>query len=663
METYTIQSAPVAGQSSFFYYNPDPDAHAGQHGYFSTHPAEMHAATGNRPVFTHDQYCAQHPQQIQEHHSHMLHQPGPMQHMAPKTFLNDEMMLSPSVSPRPLHIKPSILLHGSPGLVPIDTNCITDFHTFPSTPPLSTSGSTISSPPSSCGMLQTPVNGSFYRFESIEGVKEGCEGDVKSEILANGDWTRSNSPPLTPECAAERALTVLFCVVLVYIHPPKSATPASHTASHNAEEGLSQVSTNTSCPSLSPSPSPVTTLTDAASTPLLPSLCSSDFCDPRQLTVECSAFSTSDFPPLPSLSSSEEDSEKFLLSVVDTLEHSESHSTSSFTHSITAADALTSLPTFESLSDLDSDDEFVSGIVNFAVSDDTIFLGDKRRRLALYPSDDDDLVSEQSLEDLEENELLAHPELHILDSETPQPNVTEVQSMKTKKRSHQRKSMKRSVSTENDANSSFGEADGDMDNRAGNANGDSPANQAQQSNTPKQENAGSNQPSTNASGTSVPPPVVPVSRRGRKQSLTDDPSKTFVCSLCSRRFRRQEHLKRHYRSLHTEEKPFECTECGKKFSRSDNLAQHARTHGNTSLIMNVVPPRESRPQLPTSSPPLPGPPAYEEQDAGALGAVLYEAARAAAYQSTTSESDSSLSSSRSVESERKRPLKKRKREQ
>src|SRR5690606_17893775 len=66
-------------------------------------------------------------------------------------------------------------------------------------------------------------------------------------------------------------------------------------------------------------------------------------------------------------------------------------------------------------------------------------------------------------------------------------------------------------------------------------------------------------------------PKVPVVRRGRKQSLTDDPSKTFVCHIpqCGRRFRRQEHLKRHYRSLHTREKPFSCPERGKKFSRSD----------------------------------------------------------------------------------------------
>lgn len=67
-------------------------------------------------------------------------------------------------------------------------------------------------------------------------------------------------------------------------------------------------------------------------------------------------------------------------------------------------------------------------------------------------------------------------------------------------------------------------------------------------------------------------------RRGRKPSLQYDPSKIFSCSLCPRKFKRQEHLKRHFRSLHTGEKPFGCNICGKKFSRSDNLGQHIKTH-------------------------------------------------------------------------------------
>ena len=39
----------------------------------------------------------------------------------------------------------------------------------------------------------------------------------------------------------------------------------------------------------------------------------------------------------------------------------------------------------------------------------------------------------------------------------------------------------------------------------------------------------------------------------------------------------KEHLKRHYRSLHTHDKPLECTDCGKKFSRSDSLGLHQCT--------------------------------------------------------------------------------------
>jgi len=146
--------------------------------------------------------------------------------------------------------------------------------------------------------------------------------------------------------------------------------------------------------------------------------------------------------------------------------------------------------------------------------------------------------------------------------------------------------------------------------------------------------------------------TAPVSRRGRKQSLTDDPSKTFVCTLCSRRFRRQEHLKRHYRSLHTQDKPFECADCGKKFSRSDNLAQHARTHGSGAIIMGVL---DTRDVAQVTSP-------FGDRDAGALGAVLYEAAHVAATTSTTSESESNASSESPTATER-RSIKKRKRDE
>ncbi|GEQ67444.1 hypothetical protein JCM33374_g1109 [Metschnikowia sp. JCM 33374] len=69
--------------------------------------------------------------------------------------------------------------------------------------------------------------------------------------------------------------------------------------------------------------------------------------------------------------------------------------------------------------------------------------------------------------------------------------------------------------------------------------------------------------------------------RGRKEDKAadmEDQSKIFVCGFCDRRFKRQEHLKRHFRSLHTAEKPYDCHICQKKFSRTDNLNQHLKVH-------------------------------------------------------------------------------------
>lgn len=67
-------------------------------------------------------------------------------------------------------------------------------------------------------------------------------------------------------------------------------------------------------------------------------------------------------------------------------------------------------------------------------------------------------------------------------------------------------------------------------------------------------------------------------RKENKQADLVDLTKIYLCNYCSRRFKRQEHLKRHFRSLHTHEKPYDCTICHKKFSRSDNLNQHLKTH-------------------------------------------------------------------------------------
>ncbi|CAN3377009.1 hypothetical protein DIRU0_E42912 [Diutina rugosa] len=78
-------------------------------------------------------------------------------------------------------------------------------------------------------------------------------------------------------------------------------------------------------------------------------------------------------------------------------------------------------------------------------------------------------------------------------------------------------------------------------------------------------------------------------RKENKEADLADASKVYLCNYCSRRFKRQEHLKRHFRSLHTFEKPYDCPMCHKKFSRQDNLNQHLKTHkGDNADEDNVI---------------------------------------------------------------------------
>lgn len=487
---------------------------------------------------------------------------------------------------------------------------------------------------------------------------------------------------------------------------PSSASHTSHT------EGLAAESTSASCPSLSPSlsPSPVLTTPLTLHDPQPPSVAQqqpcSDFCDPRQLTVDnCSPSSSvaSDFPPLPPLSPANDadHSDKFDLDVSGISLNSHIHSHGRCIAPASAGTPLPCLPTFDGFSDFDSEDEFVKDIVNLTPTDNAFFLGDKRRRTDAYTPEEDDILSEQSLEDLESDDLFARTVLPLPDFDAPQSPATPATTMRTKKRAATRKSaVKRSSSTESDSdslNSIIRAAEANVNNRSSTSQtADSSSTQPQQSSTTDQTAQDANPQATGSDSTGAAAHPTPVNRRGRKQSLTEDPSKTFVCTLCARRFRRQEHLKRHYRSLHTEDKPFECGDCGKKFSRSDNLAQHARTHAggsiadiaapssNTSATHSVATTATVPTTVTTAAPTTDSHDihdahddqdtqsdatsvqSYDDQDAGALGAVLYDLARAAAQKSTTpgSSINGSVRSSASPTqfSNGKRPLKKRKRE-
>ncbi|TFK24269.1 hypothetical protein FA15DRAFT_550779, partial [Coprinopsis marcescibilis] len=84
----------------------------------------------------------------------------------------------------------------------------------------------------------------------------------------------------------------------------------------------------------------------------------------------------------------------------------------------------------------------------------------------------------------------------------------------------------------------------------------------------------------------VPVPNLTKKSRGRRvptySSGGSKGTRMYLCDVegCGKCFARGEHLKRHVRSIHTNEKPHTCPfpGCGKDFSRHDNLGQHMRVH-------------------------------------------------------------------------------------
>lgn len=273
------------------------------------------------------------------------------------------------------------------------------------------------------------------------------------------------------------------------------------------------------------------------------------------------------------------------------------------------------LPTFEPLFELDAEDD---SAIQYPVAENVQFLGSKRQRTDLLPfgAEEDGLFSDE-FTDFEEE--LAVPGL-MTPYDTDMSFTQEDVKPKPKKRSSRRSK------AEEESDSDFAPGK-DGNAKDGSKSRSSSANQQQSS------SQGRTGESENAATTSSDDQTAsqPVSRRGRKQSLTEDPSKTFVCTLCPRRFRRQEHLKRHYRSLHTQEKPFECTDCGKKFSRSDNLSQHQRTHGTGSIVMGVLDGTQMTMQQGA---------AQYAHDPAVLGGILFDATMAANAGITTSSSSS-----------------------
>jgi hypothetical protein len=497
--------------AAFFYYSPDPNAEHRQHGHFI--PQQPHPQQHQMPMYPVVPVLPSTP--IYSRPNSACSQPMPVH----KPFTSLPSNITPVASPQPLAHRPTIVLETE------TQYCETDGIYYPSTPPLSTSGSVISSP-GSCDVLATPLNPMFSGLDGFEGTKTEDSQVEKFPVL---DWSSCTSPPLTP----------------VYLQSQQHIQPAKfslNSTSINTPSDL--LSSTASCPSLSPSPVPQNRTVNSTI----------DFCDPRNLTVGIAPSTTlpHGFPELPTLCAGDDEEHKIVLR----------GEAPAFSQNSCSFDFGVEHPNFDEISELGSEEDFVNGLVDLSeqsanpasrsrASSDALSLGTESYT-DLDVFDEDEAFSVHSL---------PSPASSCSDSDCHQakrqktmngPVMTLVADSQTASEQQQQ--------SEEQNNSE--ERNGDDDKK-----------------TP---------PSGSPETTTPMSTPAPANRRGRKQSLTEDPSKTFVCDICNRRFRRQEHLKRHYRSLHTADKPFECNECGKKFSRSDNLAQHARTHGTGAIVMNLI---------------------------------------------------------------------------
>lgn len=514
MESMMSNVAPA----TFYCYNPDPAAR--QHGQFLPHHQQMPVfavvpTLPSTPVYSRpSSSCSQ------------TAQPQPYRSLTSvPTNLMTPMPSPPAPASAIVHShmmnKPTIMLE-------------TELHDadgsrYPSTPPLSTVSSTGS--PGGCDMLATPLNPMFSGFDSFHGIKDVCASDVAPENLALAGWSSCSSPPLTP----------------VFIHPQTQNLVSGSSVCSSVSVQSNELLSVSACPSLSPSPSPYPRS--------IASEQDNDFCDPRNLTV--SALDTElspEFSGLPSSLSVTGDVEDELLL------KTELHNETATTSAVEVDPAFHGLA-FDDFPELESEDDFVNGLVNLGGELSTSSVTSpaevaSRSRASSSISSSSDFECDQFFDTWEAS------------------TTAEAEGQQSKRQRTASGSMPIFTAAGESCTSGSTE-------QAANASDEQ--NEASDNNT---QSAGSASPD-NGEGAGMPAVPVPTNRRGRKQSLTEDPSKIFACDLCNRRFRRQEHLKRHYRSLHTQEKPFSCHECGKKFSRSDNLAQHARTHGAGAFVMNL----------------------------------------------------------------------------
>lgn len=166
------------GHAPFFFYQPDSRPDSRHHGHFQQqHPQPV---VSQMPMYPMVPTLPSTP--IYSRPTSSCSQQTPA--VLPTLYSNGPGVMTPVASPQPASHRPTILL---------ETEGINDSLYFPSTPPLSSAGSSISSP-NSCDILQTPMN---PMFSGLDGLEDGKETLEPVEIAAL-DWSSCGSPPMTP---------------------------------------------------------------------------------------------------------------------------------------------------------------------------------------------------------------------------------------------------------------------------------------------------------------------------------------------------------------------------------------------------------------------------------------------------------------------------------
>lgn len=440
-----------------------------------------------------------------------------------------------------------------------------DVYYYPSTPPLSASPS-ISGSPSDYSALPTPANTTMF------GIHRG-----KDDLISDsGNWICYDSPPITP----------------AYVQSGSLIADGSSQNIHSLQR-----------PSDSPSASPLPSQ--------LPSEHNLDFCDPRKLTVCPGVHSSTNLenqdnlPNVVHLSPCVVAEEQKLL-LGRTIPPRILDPKDSGYHATQHSD----FPLLDNISELEVGENYFCGFSSFSVPDQSLYMASKRQRTDSGISSSNGTVSNSAgYQDIEQTG--SYNQFGVTCPLSPPSSISE-RDRKNTKRFKKTKKMSPELPNATDPKTEIYESEMGLkteDYTSGNPN----ENRNDQTNVTSTSGVSEKSKSSDLSK-----PQHQVTRRGRKQSETEDLTKTFVCESCNRRFKRQEHLKRHYRSVHTQEKPFKCHECGKDFSRSDNLSQHARTHGNGSIVVGLLEEGEITNDIDANC-----------EHVGNLGSILFNVAAAA----------------------------------